>query len=223
VELSAILLARVISFFETVDIMPRHGIFFPELVKEIVQRYNFQKFPGTFDEWNSPEGAQFLVGKQDKIVIDRLIVYNNGLQLETHAGTADSKRIQEELLAWARDEFGIAYGPDTVKRWAYVSGVTFHSNVPILVTGPIERLARNITDEISRILGDETVYQPTGFNIGHDLLLRKYARASFTLHRRAEVPFAENKYFSEAPLPTEIHLDLLARYEKDVTQMLNAG
>jgi hypothetical protein len=80
VELSAILLARVLGFFETADVVPRNGIVFPELVKELVQRYDFQKFPSTFDEWSSPEGAQFIVGRLGKTVIDKLIVYNNGLQ-----------------------------------------------------------------------------------------------------------------------------------------------
>jgi hypothetical protein len=221
VELSAILLARVLSFFELVDVTPRSGIFFPDLVKELVQHCNFQKFPASLDEWNNPEGAQFLVGRLGKTVIDRFIVYNNGVQVETHAGTEESKRILEELLVWSRDKFGIAYQSASVRRWAYVSGVTFRSDVPLLVTGPIERLARGITTEISRVLGEETVYQPTGFNVGHDLLLRKYPRAAFTLQRRAEVPLSDNKYFSEAPLPTEVHLALLAQYEKDVDEMLN--
>jgi len=211
----------VLGFFETADVMPRHGIFFPELVKELVQRYNFQKFPSTLDEWSSSDGAQFLVGKIDETVIDRLIVYNNGLQVETHAGTAESKRILEELLGWARDKFGIAYAPDTVREWGYVSNLTFRSDVPLLMTGPIERLTRAISAEVAKIFPHETVYQPTGFSIGHDALLRKYSRASFTLQRRAEVPLTDNKYFSESPLPTDIHLELLAQYEKDVAQMLN--
>lgn len=220
-ELSAILLARVIGFFETADIAPRHGIFFPELVKGLVQHCNFQKFPTTFDEWSSPEGAQFIVGKLDKTVIDKLIVYNNGLQVETRNGTSESKRILEAILVWARDKFGTLYGPETVKRWAYVSDLTFQSNVPLLMTGPIQRLAKGISGALSKIVNEETVYEPLGFNIGHDPLLRKYGRAAFSIQRRAEVPFTDNRYFSEAPLPTEIHLDLLAQYEEDVAQMLN--
>jgi hypothetical protein len=75
-----------------------------------------------------------------------------------------------------------------IERWAYV----------------------NITSGISKIIGEELKYEPTGFNIGHDQLLQKYPRAFFTLQRRAE-----------APLPTEIHLALLERCEKDVAEMLN--
>jgi hypothetical protein len=221
VELSAILLARVIGFFDTADVSPRHGMFFPELVKELVQHCNFQKFPITLEDWNNPEGAQFVVGKLDKTAIEKLIIYPNGLQVETRNGTTESKRVLEEILGWARDKFGILYSPATVKRWAYVSDLTFTSDVPLLMTGPLERLSRGVSEAIGNVVGEEVIYEPLGLNIGHDPLLRKYGRAVFSIHRRAEVPLRDNKYFSEAPLPTEIHLDLLAQYERDVAQMLN--
>jgi len=93
----------------------------------------------------------------------------------------------------------------------------FHARM----TGPIERLAKGVSGEISKILGEEIVYEPHGFNVGHDPLLRKYGRAAFSIHHSVEVPLSDNRYFSEAPLPTETHLELLAQYEMDVAQMLN--
>jgi hypothetical protein len=221
VEVAAILLARVLAFFETADVTVRKGIFIPELSKALAQHCTFQKSPKTLEEWNTADGALFEMGKLGNTVLKKVILYNNGIQVDTVAGTTESKRVLEELLYWVRDEFGITYGPDTVREWGYVSDVTFHTRVPILMTGPIERLTRGINAEISKILPQETIYQPAGISIGHDPLLRKYARAPFTIHRRAEVAWTENKYFSEAPLPTDIHLELLAQYERDVAQMLN--
>jgi hypothetical protein len=39
--------------------------------------------------------------------------------------------------------------------------------------------------------------------------------AAFTIQRRGQTPFEENKYFSEAPLPTDIHINLLEQFEAD--------
>jgi hypothetical protein len=44
-ELSAILLARVLGYIETFDLNPRGQIFFPDIIPEIVKRYSFQKIP----------------------------------------------------------------------------------------------------------------------------------------------------------------------------------
>jgi hypothetical protein len=163
-----------------------------------------------------------LTGKWEKTVIDKLVVYNNGIQVETRAGTEESRRIIEELLGWGREKLGIAYGPKTVREWAYVNDLVFHSDVPLLVTGPLERLSQVVTGELSRILKEQLVYEPTGVNVGHDQLLRKYGRASFSIQRRAKVPLTSNKYFSEAPLPTKTHIALLEQFERDVAEMLNA-
>jgi hypothetical protein len=46
-------------------------------------------------------------------------------------------------------------------------------------------------------------------------LERKYGIASFSITRRAEARFSENKYFSEAPLPTDLHLKLLEQFEAE--------
>jgi len=49
--------------------------------------------------------------------------------------------------------------------------------------------------------------------------IRKEPIAGFTIQRRVDTPFGENKYFSEAPLPTEIHLDLLQQFESDAERV----
>jgi hypothetical protein len=61
-------------------------------------------------------------------------------------------------------------------------------------------------------------FEPTSFQVQHDLLTRKYSIAGFTIQRRTETPFRENKYYSEAPLPTDLHATLLGELEADLTK-----
>jgi hypothetical protein len=215
-KLSAVLLARVIAFFEITDISPRNGLFFPEITKELVQHFNFQKYPRTLDEWTDTKGAQFGTGKYGPSVITALILFNNGIQLDTPIGTDVSKKVLEELLEWAKEKFGLLYTPMLIKRWAFVSNLTFFSDVAILSTPPLDNLADRTNHALSEILGEPITYTPTIQTIGHDPLRMKYARAPLTIQRRLDVPYTENKYFSEAPLPTDVHIGLLEQFEAEV-------
>jgi hypothetical protein len=44
--------------------------------------------------------------------------------------------------------------------------------------------------------------------------MSKLAPGYFSIERRAEVPFRDNKYFSSAPLPTQDHVAILQEIEK---------
>lgn len=215
-QLSAILLARVIALFEVADITPPGGFFFPELVKEVVQRFNFQKSPTNFEEWTSKEGTLFASGRSGKVTIDSLKLFRDGIQLETHTGTAESKKIIEEMLEWGKEKFGFSFKEGFTIRWAYVSDLTFLTDVEILSTPPLRNLAEQTTRAISEIVGTQLPYVPTMQTIGHDSLVLKHGRASLSIQRRLDVPFSDNKYFSEAPLPTDVHIKLLEQFEADV-------
>lgn len=215
-QLSAILLARVLAFFEVADIDPPGGFFFPELTKELVQRFDFQKYPRTFEEWNNEKGAIFSTGKLGKVTVDNLTVFNNGIQVDTHAGTDESKRIIEESLVWSKEKFGFSYKPGLHIRWAYVSNITFFTDVPILSTPPLDALAARVSDAMAKVVENPITYVPLAQYVGHDPLNLKYGRASFSINRRVDVPFSDNKYFSEAPLPTDLHIGLLEQFEGDV-------
>lgn len=216
VQVSALTLSRVIAFFEIADITPRNGLFFPEVAKELAQRFNFQKYPRTLDEWKDSNGAQFGIGKLGPVYVDALILFNNGIQVDTQSGTAESKRILEETLLWAKETFGLSYAPGFIKRWAYVSNLTFFSEVSVLSTPPLDRLAESASRALSEVLGEPIVYEPITQTVGHDPLVIKHGRAPLTIQRRVDVPFADNKYFSEAPLPTDVHIALLEQFEVDV-------
>jgi hypothetical protein len=213
-KLSAVTLARAIGFVETFDLSPRTSLFIPEFVKEVLARYNFQKFPQEFKDFDEQKGVEFLHGKSGDTVIDKLVVYTDGLLIDTRSNTKVSEQLIEEALLWGKSKFGLVYQPGMIKRFAYVSQVTFYSDVQLDGLNPaLKKLSSRITSAISDIRHEPLEYQTIAVIIGHDPLKAKNPVAAFTIFPRAATPFTEHKYFSEAPLPTDLHLELLQEFE----------
>src|SRR5579872_4197796 len=137
-QLSAVLLARAFFFVETNDLNPRGTAFFPDVIRAIVQRFNFQKFPHTFEELDENKGVVFELGKFEGHTIPKVILYSNGIALDTMSSTKESEAILDSALQWART-LGLDYRPEMIKRRAYLSQITFYSDVPLLFIHPILR------------------------------------------------------------------------------------
>jgi len=223
VQLAAVILARALAFIEVFDLNPRGKVFFPELVKGIVDRYKFQKFPTKFEDFDISKGVLFEEGKISGKVIQKFTIFDTLLVVETQSGTTDSKEIIEEMLTWAAAKFGINYAAGVIKRNAYVSGVSFYSDVPILAANSLlEALAAKTSTALSEIWQEPVHYETVGIAVGHDTGARKFPIAQFTLTRREAAKFSENKYYSEAPLPTDVHLVLLEEYEAGMRKSMEA-
>jgi hypothetical protein len=215
----AVILARVLGYIETFD-LGQGKIFFPEIVPHIVDRYRFQKFPQTLEQFDESKGVEFLEGKWGNNVIQKLTIWNTLLVVETRTNTTDSKTILEEMLLWGAERFGLNYKPGMLKRFAYVSDLTFQSEVPVLSTNvTLATLAQKTSAALTEIWQEPIQYEPLTFSIGHDPLARKYGIAPFSISRRAEARFSENRYFSEAPLPTDMHWELLEEFEAGIRRM----
>ena len=222
VKLSAVILARALAFAETFDLDPRGSTFYPNLVPQLIERYRFQKFPKSFEELDDTKGIEFHEGIIGTKVIQKFTIFNSLLALETRSNTTDSKAIIEDMLDWGKERFGLRPLAEVIHHWGFVSTVTFTSDFDILATLPLVRLAQKTGEALAETWREGIEYKPLFTAAGHDPLTRKNPIAAFTIQRRAETPFAENKYFSEAPLPTDLHIKFLEEYEADMRQLGNA-
>lgn len=223
-QLSAIILARVLGYVETFDLAPRGKVFYPDFIRAVAERYKFQKFPKNFEETSEEKGVVFEEGKSGNIVIQKFTIFQTLLAIETRSGTTDSKRVLEEMLLWGAAKFGLNYTPDTIKRFAYVSDLTFHSDVPLLdaACDPFVALAARTSAALSEIWQEPIQYYPANLAVAHDPMARHYGIAPFSITHRAETRFSENKYFSEAPLPTDMHIALLEEFEAGIKSLRDA-
>lgn len=216
-KLAAVVLARLIAFVEIADLNPRGRVHFPDLVKALVERYGFLKFPQKPEEFDESKGVTFEEGRLGEISNLRIQLYTGAIVVETRSSTDDSEKVLEDGLVWASQNLGLEYQPGMIKRKAHVSQLTFYSEAPLNALNPIlTKLSQKLTARIPSFIGQSIAYEATGIVIGYDMLRTKLTPSSFTIERRADAPFSEKKYFSAAPLPTEEHIALLQDFEADI-------
>lgn len=216
-QLLAVNLARVLLFIESVGLNPRGKAYYPDIVKALVEKCGFYKYPEKLEDFDQQRGVEFAGGRWGDSTVESFKIYNNGLLLDTRVSTSESEHVLLEVLAWATDRFGIVYDPTIPRRKAFLSQIIVQTEVPILgrPSSPIGRLAQRSKETMGRISGDGFIWESTVLTINSEQVPRKALHAPFTIQRRVDTPFSENKYFSESPFPTEIHLNLLQQLEAD--------
>lgn len=216
-ELLSVLLARAMAWVEPAELNPRAAVSYPDLAQALVARYSFQKSPQTLEDFNEAKGVTFAAGRIGDSAIDQVVLYTYGIVLDTRSSTQESKRLLEEAMQWGSKELGLVYKPSMINRWQYASHLTFRSNVPLSAGhSAFQRLAGNLTRAISENTGEGLEYEPIFLAFDYDQLLRKHPLGRFSIQRRENTPFSENKYFSDAPLPTDTHIALLEQFEMDI-------
>jgi hypothetical protein len=121
------------------------------------------------------------------------------------------------FLWWALEKFKIHYSSEMIKRKVYLSQVIFHSDLRLdKLNTMLGAISKKLTQRVGDSFGVPLEYSSTGLIIGYDSTHVKDGPSVFTVERRASIPFSENKYFSQAPLPTDEHIKLLEEFEAAV-------
>lgn len=213
-----ILLARTLAYIDVRALIAGTHVSFPDLTRSFGETFGFQKSPQTLEEFDLKKGVTFLNGKIGRRPIQKFVIWEGLLAVESNTSTMESTELLNEILNWAVLEFKINFEPDWITHFAYVSDVTFYSDAPLL---KFSRAMTDLTSRVTAALSDtwkESLNcEVLGFKIGHDSTIRQFNIAGFTIERRANIKFSENQYFSEAPLPTDLHLELLQNFEKAVS------
>lgn len=224
-KVQAVLIARTLAFIDIQRLDPKGRIFFPELIKAITTEYSFQK-PPEKPEMDEKKGLEFRIGRTGDQTIDALKIFDGLVAVETHSNTTESAKIIQAVLLWASKKFGLAYEAGMIRHWGFVNDLVFQTDFPLLdaACNPLTNVGRKTGKALSDIWKEPIEYQPIILSVGHDPMSRKNAIAPFTIQRRVETRFSENIYFSEAPLPTDVHIKLLEDFEAEVkARMASTG
>ena len=124
------------------------------------------------------------------------------------------------MMNWLRDDQGATFNESQIRRWRHINQVLFQTDFPILAefSKPLAALARRTNAVVSDLFGEDMGYRPQSVQIGHDPSARKNGVAGLQIFHRGGIPYRANRYYSEAPVPTEIHWELLEEFEKNVLE-----
>jgi hypothetical protein len=222
-RLGAITKARALAIIELDEMNLGGKVRFSDCIAPLIGKYRFDRYPQKQEDFDlGDKGVKFESGKAGDITIDSLVIYSGAIYVDTLASTERSQNVLIEMLQWARGELGLTYEDGMIRKWGYISDLIFFTDFPILasLSAPVRRLAEK-TSSVTETLWGGLKYQSMSISIGHDPTLRKNGIASLFIQHRINSSFAENKYFSEAPLPTDLHIKFLEEFEADVLESIS--
>lgn len=184
------------------------------LVESIKDRYNFIKYPTTYEEISNNQ-VKFSGGEYKGAGIDELSIYNDGAIVNTKGGTDISSAMLEDAVNWVQAEFNyevLEYPPLTK---LYTSEVEVQLGIDLDTwLEPIRSFGQVITNAAAKHYEKLSDYALSGLLMDFDTSeLKGNIAGPFRLERKFGTPHNSSVYISSASLPTAEHLQVLEELE----------
>jgi hypothetical protein len=139
-----------------------------------------------------------------------LNIFEDGLTAHTNSSTEHSDAFLADLLTRFTDIFQSPHYNEVIKRRTYLSQVYVSTDKSLQTINPkLNKIATFLSQSFEQT---KTVFEHGGISFWADPA-KGGPLESFSFERAAAVSFAENRYFSRAPLQTSKHLELLNKLE----------
>jgi hypothetical protein len=199
------------------EIRPPSGVYLPEVLLGITERYAFAVRPPNY-ETVVKEGAKYkegrLVENGKTIAIKDLGFFSDGIIVGTW-NTDDSNTVLDDLIAWSTEKFGFREQQTKLTK-TYTSSVVVEFEADLdTALETFGHLKKNVSSAMREICGWDVEVKAARIALATDpTTLPQHRRVDFTIERRVGLPYAENRYFSMATLPTRKHIELLEELER---------
>lgn len=214
-KLLSVPLARVVWSMNIDEINPRGKNVHLDLVPRLVDLFSFETYPRQGEDF-SKEGMKFTGGTFKNASGDSLMVgftvWTDGISVDTFSSTMACEEFMEtvkELLP----TLGYECDPGMVKRKAYNSQLYVSMSKQLTMLDPrLNEFANRITSLVGNATGNQANFGLSAIEFWPDQT-QNYKPANFSLQKRTGDPLSGNRYWSQAPLPTDKHLQILEEFE----------
>lgn len=205
-KLLSVRLARALWLMDIGELNPRGKDVFFHLFPALLEEYKFKVYPKAGDDFS--QGMKFSGGefvKEDGTVLAvNVTLFTDGIAADTYSSTTDSDNFLADVLE-DLPEMGFAFEPSMVRGKAYTSQLNVSCSNPLSALNPrLNNFASRITSE----LGGVTAFEFSAIEFWPDQT-KAYKPASFSFQKRTGDAPSDNRYWSQAPLPTDKHVELL--------------
>jgi hypothetical protein len=215
-KLLSIFKARSIWLGHLDDFNPLGINLFPIMTSVLVQTYKFIKFP-TYDDFKKdkkPDSLVFEFGEfqnfKNLSIGIGLTIHPDGFVADTNSSTVDSDYFLADMLNRVSEAANLPLYKEIIQKQLYLSQLYVTTDKRIEIINPkLKQISKYLSDNVE----EDKSFEVSGLSFWPDQT-SKVNPAAFTFERALNVPFAENRYFSTAPLPTDKHLELLNKLEK---------
>jgi hypothetical protein len=208
-------LARVIWLFDLAALNPR-GESFQKVIEGITKKYQFVKAPQNLADLVEKKALSFTAGTflnpKGVSVLVTLNIYPDGFVVDTMSSTNDSTAFLAELMTWLTKEFGLQVPPNI--RKGFVSQIDFECDVPMTkLNSKLEQFIKSIESVVRTADRKAWHFDVGAINFWTEDVSSTSAPAMVKFERKISAPFAANHYFSQAPVETDSHKQLLDEFE----------
>ena len=209
-KLLSVKLARSLWYLDTAELNPRGKNLFNDLVPRLIAEYRFKEYPkegGDFKEGLQFKNGMFKKSAGDEVVVSGTI-WADGIGADTYSSTRDSDEFIEKSLGLIH-ALGYPYDPSMVRRRGYLSQLYVRCEKQLDTLNP--RL-RDFGNRISSAVGAQSEYGFAAIEFWPDQT-KSFKPAVFSLQKQSGEDFSGNRYWAQASLQTEKHLEILNEIE----------
>jgi hypothetical protein len=218
----SVVLARSIAFFDVGELNPAGKASIHNLITMLRDRYAFQFVPTKPEDFQQSEGIELKSGFFEGQVIANMTLYNDGIKVDLHSSTEEAQVFLRRTLQWLADNAGITYYEGMLKRWGFLSQLTYHSETDIDAVNPALQVVGHETSQlVNERTGLDVQFRTNQIFLNFDRSYKDSPIAPFSIERRAKQPYEEGKYFSSAPLQTKDHIRILENFESSLQASAN--
>jgi hypothetical protein len=201
-------LARVFLVFDISEINPTGKDIYVHLLPALLDDYKFKTSPKPGEDLSQGmklTGGEFV--KEDGTVLNvNVTIYSDGIAADTFSSTKDS----EEFLATALSELpdaGFVWEPSMIRRKMYLSQLNVKCSASLDFLNPeLSVIAKKLSEMCGAVFG------VAAFELWPDQT-QKINPANFSFQRKVGEPLDTDRFWSQAALPTEQHVELLTSLE----------